>query len=786
MTAEPKLLVKGWVPPKLDRPFTVVGRRINRRDAVEKVCGKALYANDIHFPGTLYAKILRSPHPHARIKKVDTSRAESVPGVKAVISRNNFKDWYTYWYKIPQPGFPEIVLYVGHEVAAVAAETPEAANEAVGLIEVEYERLPAVFDVEEALSECSPVVSYSDVVVPEGPFYATDKPPVRNVWGGGPAVLSRGDVEKGFEEADVVLERVYTTPFQHHGTLQTRTCVALWEGGRLTLYDSCQGIWQAKEDLALSFRLKPEQVRVIVKYMGGGFGSKSGAQRYAHYAAALSMLTGRPVRLELTRAEEFLSHPRRPAAKFYLKSGVKKNGRITAVWGRVLINAGSGGAYKPFKHDAILHPFYLYDCPNVHLEQWGVLTNLQFTGPTRSPLNIISSTAFESHVDELAAAIGMDPLKFRFMNYNPYADPVKKTRFSAKNLDKAMQAVCEEIGWDSPQRQHNGRYRTGRGMAVYMFHGVGFHPYEANAEVVVKPDGRAELRMGIVDIGTGSATTMAMVAAEELGVNLEDVDVMYGDTDGTMYAPGSHASRVIPEVGPAVLKAAAEAREQLFAALADKLKVAPSELRSERGFIYLKEDGRPLLSFREACRIANVEIVGRGSRAPNPGPYPRGGETSAVNFATFGATAAVVEVDTWTGKVRVVRCATAHEFGRVLNPKLVESQHYGGVLFGIGYALYEGAVHDKKTGIMLNADLLNYKIPTTLEMPEEIVCINIEAEDPYFAYSAKGGAEGINSAVPAAIRNAVYDAVGVWVNDFPIIPERLLRELEKMGSRDAV
>ncbi|MEM4303528.1 MAG: xanthine dehydrogenase family protein molybdopterin-binding subunit [Candidatus Caldarchaeum sp.] len=775
-------MVKGWVPPKLERPFTVVGKRINRRDAFEKITGRAVYANDVYFPNMLHAKILRSPYPHARVKKVDTSRAESLAGVKAVISRNNCRDWYTYWYKIPQPAFPEVVTYVGHEVAAVAAETPEAAAAALERIDVEYEPLPAVYDVEEALSPDSPVVSYSDVVLPDGPFYATDKPPVKNIWGGGPAILSRGDVEKGFEEADVVLERVYTTPFQHHGTIQTRTCVALWENERLTLYDSCQGIWQAKEDLSLSFKLKPEQVRVIVKYMGGGFGSKSGAQRYSHYAAMLSMLTGRPVRLELTRGEEFVSHPRRPAAKFYLKSGIKKDGRITAVLGKVLVNAGSGGAYKPFKTDAILHPFYLYNCPNMHLEQWGVLTNLQYTGPTRSPLNIIASTVFESHVDELAAAIEMDPLTIRFINYNPYADPVKKTRFSAKNLDKAMKAVCDAIGWGSRGGAKGGRFRRGKGMAIYMFHGVGFYPYEANAEVFIKKEGKAELRMGIVDIGTGSATTLAMIAAEELGIPFEEIEVVYGDTEGTLYAPGSHASRVIPELGPAVLKAAAEAREQLFAALSDKLAINPDELRSELGIIYRKNSGEPLMSFKDACRLVGVDIVGRGSRAPNPGPYPRGGETGEINFATFGATAVEVEVDTWTGKVRVVRCATSHEFGRVLNPKLVESQHYGGVLFGIGYALYEGAVLDKKTGIMLNADFLNYKIPTILEMPEEIICINIEAEDPYFAYSAKGGAEGINSAVPAAIRNAIYDAVGVWVNDFPITPEKLLRELEKAGK----
>jgi CO/xanthine dehydrogenase Mo-binding subunit len=781
MSNEPKLLVKGWVPPALDRDFTVVGKRINRRDAIEKVTGKAVYANDISFPDMLYAKILRSPYPHARIKRIDTSKAESLPGVKAVLSKNNTRGWYTYWYKIPQPAFPEVVSFIGQEVAAVAAENIPIALKALSLIEVEYKLLPAVFNAEKALTTGAPIVTYSDGILPNGPFYATDLPPTGNVWGGGPAVLSRGDVEKGFTEADIILERLYTTPFQHHGTLQTRTCVACWDGQKLTIYDSCQGVWQAKEDLALSFKLNPEQVRVIVKYMGGGFGSKSGAQRYAHYAAMLSMVTGRPVKLELTRSEEFSSHPRRPSAIFYLKSGVRKDGKMTAVWGRVFVNIGAGGAYKPFKYDAILHPFYLYNCPNVYLEQWGIITNLQYTGSTRLPLNIIAATCFESHVDELAAAVKIDPANFRLLNYNPYADPVKKTRFSSKNLDKAIKAVCNTIGWENRAAHRTaGRYRRGKGMAVYMFHGVGFPPYEANAELLVKRDGSVVLKMGIVDIGTGSATALSMIAAEELGIDPSQIDIHYGDTEGTLYAPGSHASRVIPEMGPAVLKAAAEAREQLFASLADKLKVNPSNLRSANGYIYSRKNSTPLMSFKEACSLLSHDIVGKGSRIPNPGPYPRGGETAAVNFATFGATAVEVEVDMWTGFVKVIRCATAHEFGKVINPKLVESQHYGGVLFGLGYAMYEEPVLDEKTGFMLNTDLLNYKIPTALEMPE-VVCINIESEDPYFAYSAKGGAEGINSAVPAAIRNAIFDAVGVWINDFPITPEKVVKELEKAG-----
>ncbi len=385
----------------------------------------------------------------------------------------------------------------------------------------------------------------------------------------------------------------------------------------------------------------------------------------------------------------------------------------------------------------------------------------------------------------------MDPLEFRLKNYNPYADQVKMTPFSAKKLDVAMRDVTEAIDWTRRKEYaslQNGKLkRRGIGMASYIFNGVGINPCKANAEVAIRRDGTIELHAAIVDIGTGSATTLAMIAAEELGVPLESVRVIYGDSEAGPYAPGSHASRMIPEMGPAVLQAAADARKKLFEALAQSFKVHASQLRSAEGWIYFGSDPSRRVRFEEACGLMGDEtITGRGSRARFPGsgyPMPRAipkGEAPVegqVSFATFGASAAEVEVDVETGEVRVLKIATAHEFGRALNPKLCDSQHYGGILMGIGMGLLEEPVLDKRTGIMLNTDLHQYRMPTALDMPLEAIPFNVEDDDPFFAYSAKGGGEGVNTAIPAAIRNAIYNAVGVWMYEYPITRERMVAAL---------
>ncbi len=330
-----RLLVEGDAPPSLERDLAVVGRPINRRDALEKVTGKAQYSSDMALPGMLHAKILRCPHAHARIRRIDVTRAAALSGVEAILTKDNTHDWNTQWYMIAQPAFPETVAYAGQEVAVVAATTADIARAAVDLIDVDYEVLPAVFTAKAAMKTGSPLVPVLDVEK------ARDHNVQRSEY-----LQSRGDVTRGLKEAHVVTETHFTLPTQYHADIQTRCCIADWDGARLTVYKSSQGVWNVKRELAKSLGLSEDQVRVVVKYMGGGFGSKAGAQRVVHYAAKLAMLTGRPVRLELTRPEEFVSHPRRYSAEVAMRMGAASDGSLTAIDTDVVLDIGSGSMYK--------------------------------------------------------------------------------------------------------------------------------------------------------------------------------------------------------------------------------------------------------------------------------------------------------------------------------------------------------------------------------------------------------------------------------------------------------
>jgi xanthine dehydrogenase YagR molybdenum-binding subunit len=796
MMAESKLLVQGTVPPPLDREFTVVGKPVNRRDAVEKVTGRAQYSGDLHLPNILYGKILRSPHPRARIAKIDTAKAEALPGIKAVLTKGNTKGWRTYWYDVPQIALPEVLTYEGQEVAAVAAEDMDTAQKALELIEVEYEILPPILDAEEALNR--PVPS----------CIADEEYPGRDLFDRTKYVMKRGDVTKGFEEADLVLEETYATQTQYHGTLQTRACIANWDGQTLTVWDATQGIWNTHRTLAQSLGLDPKNIRVIVKYLGGGFGSKAWAHRITYYAAKLSMLTGRPVKMEQARWEEFLTHPHRWDFKIYLRMGVKKDGILTAIFQRVIANAGAAGLAKNYLPDRfIFHASHLYTCPHVYLEQVGVYTNLQMTGPQRAPMNAPAIFALESHMDKLADLLGMDPLEFRLKNYTPLhivdveeasrdlegLPPIhevivpepKKLPYTSKNLDKCMKLVTEAIGWNkrtSLNLNKQGTKRRGIGMASFVaYQGAGIRPYNAFADVEISYDGTIDLRIGVVDIGGGQKTVFNMIAAEELGVKVEDVNVIYGDTQNTPYAPACHGSRCTAEVGPAVLQAAAEARQKLFEIVAPDLKVRAEELRSSNGEIYVKSNPSLSISFKTACSKIDPDqpIRGSGSRAPNP---------DSPVVGAFGAQAVDLEVDLETGEVNILKVAAAHEFGKAINPKLCLSQILGGVLFGVGYALTEEGLYDPKTGKMLNTNLGQYRMTTSLDYPH-VENLIVEGEEPYFAYSAKGGGENANTPLAAAIRNALYNAAGIWLNDLPMTPDKILKafsEKKKGGAPIAV
>ena len=779
---ESRLLVKGTIPPPLDRELTVVGKPLNRRDGKEKVTGQAKYSGDIKLPGMLYGKTLHCPHPRARIVRLDTAGAAALPGVHAVLSKENAGGWRTCWYDLKELAFPEVITHEGTEVAAVAADDPDIARKALDLIEVEYEVLTPMLDAEECLKKPTP------------PLIGDEDYPGRETFDRVPYVIRRGDVEQGFAEAEVIVEDVYTTQVSHHGTIQTRACVASWDGTTLTVWDAVQGVWNSKLVLAESLGLPAESVRVVVKYLGGGFGSKSSSQRIAHFAAKLSMVTGRPVRMERTRTEEFVNHPRRYDIKMYLKMGARKDGSLTAIRQRVIVNAGAGASrHSYYIMQVIWHTANLHACPNVHLEQVGVLTNKQVTGPTRSPMNMQAIFAIESHMDRMAVALGMDPFEFRMKNYATYqtvgADQSrdlsareqsydKKVPYSSKVLDQCMKLAVDAIGWERRKELKSlpGTVKKrGIGMAAYLVtQGVGLPPYRAEAECVIRHDGTVESRVGVVDIGGGQQTILPMIAAEELGVGADDVDVLIGDTEGTPYGPSCHASRCTPEMGPAVLQAAAEAKKQLFELAAPRLGAGAGELRSARGQVYVKSNPSKAIPFKTACEAIDPSrpLVAKGSRAPNP-PEPM--------MATFGAQAVELEVDIETGQVTILKVAAAQDFGRAINPKLCVSQVYGGVEFGLGYALMEEGVYDPKTGKLLTVNFDQYRMPTSLDYPPVDVSLT-EVDDPYFAYSAKGAGENTNAPTPAAIRNAIYDALGIWFNDLPITPDKILDALGRKGE----
>ena len=759
-----RLLVHGEVPPPLGRELSVIGRSIDRRDALDKVTGAAMYSSDMTLPGMLHAKILRCPHAHARIVRIDTGRAAALPGVHAVLSLENTRGWHTYWYMIAQPAFPEEIAYAGQEVALVAAETVDIAAQALGLIEVEYEVLPAALTPRDAMKPDAPRVPVLDV---ERAREGNVQQPVY--------LRARGDVERGLAEAEVVSESRFTLPTQYHVDIQTRCCIADWDGDRLTIYEASQGVWNVKRELAKSLGLEEDRVRVVVQNMGGGFGSKAGAQRVVHYAARLAMLAGRSVRLELTRSEEFLSHPRRYAGEVTMRLGARRDGTLTAIDAEIVLDIGSGSLYAG-RYAMTLHQISeLYRCPSVRVRIVAVYTNTTPTGPQRGVLDPIATFSTEAAIDDLAARLGMDPLALRMKNYaedfQGLDDTTPALPYTSKHLDACLAAVAGAIGWSERDRlkaEARGPVRRGVGIAAYCIERGGYAPFSAKADVVARPDGSVEVQAGVVEIGAGQITILPMIAAEELGLPPDRIHIHHGDTDGTHYAPSSHASRITSEMGPAVLQAAAQVRGRLCELVAARLEVSPLDLVAAEERIYVRGVPERGMSFTEACALmAEPEIRATGSRAPNP---------DDVIFRLFGAHGAEVEVDVETGELRVLRIVCSHDIGRPINPKLVESQQYGGAVMGLGYGLYEEAELDGKSGVLLTPDVHQYRVPTALETPV-IEARNVEREDAFYPYSAKPVGEAPLVGVMPAVRNAIRHALDLGIDTLPITPARILEAL---------
>jgi CO/xanthine dehydrogenase Mo-binding subunit len=743
------------------KPWTktsVVGKGLPRVDGYERVSGSAVYPSDLVLPRMLYGAILRCPHPHARVTSVDDGKALKMAGVHAVISgstRETNPDWlYSSFSKIEFAAklFDPHCRFEGEPVAAVAAETPYQAWDAVRAIQVEYEVLPYVVDERRALDAGAPQVHDAGNRVGETQRY------------------ERGDVGKGFAEADSALEMTFSTACELHTPMELHGCVAAWDGDRLTLWESTQGVYGVQAGVAKTLGLPLSRVRVIGSYMGGGFGSKLRASKHTVIAAILARLSARPVKLFLTREETYLATGNRPPSHMKLKAGVKKDGTLTAM---DFSCVGTGGAY-PADGTSLVDWLVrdLYACPHVRSEMTDVYVNAGPARPMRAPGHPQGAWALEQMLDALAQSIGMDPVELRLKNIatvsqaRPGSPP-----YTSTGLRECLAEGAKAFGWnDARQKLANqdpkGNIRRGVGMAAGLwFVGGGGPP----STIVIKlfSDGSVNLNMGASDLGTGTKTVMAMVVSEELGVRPELIQIENADTGTTQYATPSGGSKTVPTEAPAVRAAAVEVKRQLLELAAGELKADPGSLILDGGEICVREDPSKKLPITgmEALKKRGV-LVGVGYRGPNP-------ENRVVN--PFAAQFCEVEVNMGTGEVRILRFLGAHDSGRVMNRLTYDSQVIGGITMGIGLAMTEARVLDQThTGKLVNRNWHDYKIPTSLDVPDEMASVSIELEDTEAnTVGAKGLGEPVTIPTAAAIANAVQHATGVRVTQTPMSPVRL-------------
>jgi xanthine dehydrogenase molybdenum-binding subunit len=732
-----------------EKEFSVVGKRTPRIDAYERVTGQAQYTGDLQLPGMLYARVLRSPHPHAKIISIDTSKAEKLPGVKAVIHHGNAQiPWSSGGHTHRRFIFNNPVRFVGDPVAAVAAADRHIAEEALGLIEIKYEKLPHVLDPNEALKPDAPKIApEGNLSVGKGNFSA----PIEESW---------GDLDNGFKAADRVFEDTYITKHVNNAQLEPRVSVAKWEAGKLTVFASTQGVSNARTDIAKDFGLPLSKVRVVSKYMGGGFGNKNQAQDYDYMTAMLAKVTGQPVKLEFTREDDYIGMHGRWSSEQHYKIGVKQDGTITAVQLAAVTNIG---AYR--KQSGNLSGTDFYNIPNFKKVIKPVHTNTVVGANYRAPAYPQSVFGFASFLDQIAFELGINPLemfeKNRIQKYK------SKTPFTSNYLDECIAEGAKRIGWNEKWHKPgamSGPKKHGIGMALG---GYPFRPGLGAATIRVNPDGTAHLLVGVTDIGTGAKSTMAIIAAEALGIPLNQIQVTNGDTDVTPYSVGESGSRTTPFTGPAVIAAAEDVRKQIFAIAAGRLKVKPEELDLRDGQVFVKSDPSQKTPLGRVVAQSG-DLIGRATTNTS---------FKDVEGKSFAAHFAEVEVDTWTGHVTITRYVAAHDSGTIINRLPAESQIKGGVVQGIGMAFSEELLTDTLTAIPINPNYRDAKVPTHLETPE-VEVIFIEHPDPYGPFGGKVVGEPPITPAVATIANAIFNATGKRFKELPITPDKIVRAIQ--------
>jgi CO/xanthine dehydrogenase Mo-binding subunit/CO/xanthine dehydrogenase FAD-binding subunit len=754
--------------PRLGREsFLVVGKDVPRTDAVPKVTGAAQYVADLHLPGMLHAAVLRSPHPHARIVSIDTSAAAAMPGVKAVATgaETAKRKWGAFRPDLYPLAIGK-VRYVGDEVAAVAATDPETARAAVDKIAVQYEVLPAVLSIDQALASGAPLV-HDDAAGNVAHQFS----------------FERGDVDAGFRQSEVTVEGTWESVRQWHTALETIGCVAKWDGDRVTMWCNTQTPFLARGRYSVALGLPESQVRVIQTEVGGGFGGKSGDDNASVVCALLARLSGRPVKLIHTREEEFLaSHPRMPM-RYWVRLGFRKDGRVAAKEIRMWADNGAyTGKSQAILGAASVRHDALYKYPCVRGDSTLVYTNLVPTGAFRGFGNPSADWAVEQAWDLAAEQLHMDVYDLLRLNaVDPGDRSPHNHKITSCELKQCMDKSAELIGWKEKRKKKAPRHGLGMGCSVHVNGRRSFGDWDGSTAIVrVNEDGRATVITGEGEIGQGNLTVLRQIAAEELGLPYEHVDITRPDTDVNSHSLGALASRLTYVAGNAVRNAATAAARQLLEAAAEQFKRPVEELTIINGEVGPRNGAETDFKPVGAIVRANIykpggqPIVGVGN-FDNPSEFPDhnryGNESGAYNFI---AQTAEVEVDRGTGEVKVLEIASAVDCGTVINPATAVGQVQGGVMQGLGLAMTE--YFDWWNGMPTDPQLKDYPIPSAGMVPKLHVAF-ADSYEPSGPFGAKGLGEIGLDAVPAVIANAIADAVGVRIHELPITAEKIHRAL---------
>ncbi|MFC1968493.1 xanthine dehydrogenase family protein molybdopterin-binding subunit, partial [Chloroflexota bacterium] len=768
--------------------LSVVGKSVPRVDALEKVTGQATFTGDIKLPHMVYGKILRSPYPHAKIVKIDVSEAEKLAGVKAVVTSKDAPEGKVGLIQDRPILTRDVVRFVGEPVAAVAADTLEIAEEALDLIEVDYEELPAVFDPEEAAKPNPPVVIHPDLFsYPRGLWpglnYQLD-PELPNVCQR--HKVRKGDVEKGFQEADLVVENRFTSGRVQHCALEPHGAIARVEpDGGLTLWASTQRPSAIAADLCRIFGVPPSKLRVIAPYCGGGFGSKASHIWPSPIAALLALKAGRSVKLTFIREEVFVDGTSDIPTVVYIKDGVKKDGTLLAREMTAFINSGAySGTLPLITRAASLAAVGSYRVPNFKWDSYGVYTNEPPTGSFRGFGTVPILWAIESQMNIIAERLGINPVEIRRKNLLREGDEMATSMITYNiGAKDCLDKLAQWVGWGEKPPEEASPWKRGNGIAL----GSKFTAAGTTSVVTVKvhDDATIEIRHSAGEMGQGCDTVLAQIAAEEFATSVDKVKVARGDTAITPYDAGSVSSRTTFHTGNAVRLACQDAKRQIVEIASQRLRPPrpPESLEVRDGKIYIKGVSTEVMKIGDLFMMPTGwvprggELVGRGVYTfPPTMEDPETGQSEwPVAYYAHGACAAEIAVNVETGEVKVLRMAQCWDMAQPVNPKLCEAQMEGGTGMGIGRALYEELRIEN--GVTLNPNLVDYKLPSIMEVPVGQVESMIATPHPHREgpFGAKGFSEGGLVAVGPAIGNAIYDAVGVRMTDLPITREQVLR-----------